>query len=385
MEEKATLGKVLLADDNELVRRACTRVLSAAGYVVEAAADGTTALRLLSEQSFDAVVSDLSMPGLDGMELLRFVRRTDLDLPVVLMTGAPSIATAAEAVEQGALRYLVKPFDVQNLASVVTTATRLYRLAKAKREVLGYMDAENLTATRVGLGTKLDGALGQLWIAYQPIVSWSGKKLFAYEALMRSDEASLAHPEAILHAAEQLGRLGDVGRRVRGQVADLLDRQREISVFVNLHPYDLLDEELYAASAPLTSHSSRVVLEITERASLDSIADVATKTSRLRELGYRIAVDDLGAGYSGLTSFAQLGPDFAKLDMSLIRNIDREPTRRVLVEALFDACGALNIPVVAEGVETSAERDTLLSGGAELFQGYLFGRPRRDLEAPNFI
>ena len=122
-----------------------------------------------------------------------------------------------------------------------------------------------------------------------------------------------------------------------------------------------------------------MVLEITERASLDGIDDVRQRVARLRDLGYRIAVDDLGAGYAGLTSFAQLEPEVVKLDMALTRDVHVEPTKRTLVESMAGICRQMNIAVVAEGVESEAERDTLAAAGCGLFQGYLFGKPTREL------
>jgi hypothetical protein len=104
---------------------------------------------------------------------------------------------------------------------------------------------------------------------------------------------------------------------------------------------------------------------------------VGERISALRELGFRIAVDDLGAGYAGLTSFARLRPEIVKLDMSLIRGVDQDPTRQHLIRSLNGACRDLGIRVVAEGVETKEERDTLVALGSNLLQGYLFSKPAR--------
>jgi EAL domain-containing protein (putative c-di-GMP-specific phosphodiesterase class I) len=148
-------------------------------------------------------------------------------------------------------------------------------------------------------------------------------------------------------------------------------------LFLNLHPRDLEDETLYAEDAPLSALAPRVVLEITERASLSHVKDVRGRVAALRKLGFRIALDDLGAGYAGLTSFAQLDPDVVKLDMSLVRGSDTEPTKQAILSTFVNLCRDLNMMVVAEGIETAQERDTLASLGCTIFQGYLFGRPAR--------
>jgi EAL domain-containing protein (putative c-di-GMP-specific phosphodiesterase class I) len=119
----------------------------------------------------------------------------------------------------------------------------------------------------------------------------------------------------------------------------------------------------------------RIVLEITERASLDKVSEVQTRVARLRDLGFRVAVDDLGAGYAGLSSFVQLQPEFVKFDMTLVRGIDRDPVKRKLVQSMTALCEDMNLRVVAEGVETAEERDSLVDLGCEFLQGYRFARP----------
>jgi EAL domain-containing protein (putative c-di-GMP-specific phosphodiesterase class I) len=102
-------------------------------------------------------------------------------------------------------------------------------------------------------------------------------------------------------------------------------------------------------------------------------------------LGYKLAIDDLGAGYAGLSSFAQLEPDIAKLDMSLIRDIDGSLQKQSIVKSMIDVCrNELGVAVVCEGVETLAERDTLGKLGSDTQQGYFFGRPVAGFSAPRW-
>jgi EAL domain-containing protein (putative c-di-GMP-specific phosphodiesterase class I) len=104
----------------------------------------------------------------------------------------------------------------------------------------------------------------------------------------------------------------------------------------------------------------------------------------LRERGFRIAVDDLGAGYAGLTSFALLEPEIVKVDMTLVRDIDRSPVKRKLVRSMAALCRDMGLLIVSEGVETIAEHETLMELGCDLFQGYLFARPGRDFPEPKW-
>jgi EAL domain-containing protein (putative c-di-GMP-specific phosphodiesterase class I) len=317
------------------------------------------------------------MPGLDGLSLLKRIRARDLDVPVVLVTAAPSVESAMRAVELGALRYLVKPVGVPELRETVAQAIRMYRLARLKRDALAYLgDAGGWMGDRAGLDVRFTSALETLWMAYQPIVRWSDRRTFAHEALVRIREPSLPNPGALLAAAERLGRLDELGRLIRSQVAGTLAAAPEVPlVFVNVHSRDLLDDALYDAAAPLSKLAPRVVLEITERASLEAIQNLRQRIAALRALGYRVALDDLGAGYAALTSMTELEPEIVKLDMALVRNLHLEETKRQLVRSMVSLCRDMGLLVVAEGVETTEERDALVDLGCDLMQGYLFARP----------
>jgi EAL domain-containing protein (putative c-di-GMP-specific phosphodiesterase class I) len=375
-------GRVLIVDDEVSVLRVLGRVLRGAGHDVVAESSGHAAMARLAEGTFDVVLSDLSMPGMNGIELLRAVREHDLDVPVVLMTGAPDLETAMRAIEHGALRYVVKPVDLPELRELVQYAVNMCHMARVKREALRLLgDADRFVGDRAGLNARFDHALATLWMAYQPIVSWSQREIYSYEALVRNDEPTLANPGNLLVAAEQLGRLHDLGRRIRGAVAATAAQADGTTFFVNLHTRDLLDEELFSPVAPLSRLAHHVVLEITERASLDEVGNAHAAVTRLRALGYRIALDDLGAGYAGLTSLAQLRPEVVTVDMSLVRGVDQDATRKTLIGTMVGLSKALGMVVVTEGVETAGERDALVELGCDLFQGYLFARPARQLPA----
>jgi EAL domain-containing protein (putative c-di-GMP-specific phosphodiesterase class I) len=302
------------------------------------------------------------------------------------MTGGPAVDSAVQAMEYGALRYLIKPIDPEALEEVVARAVRLHQMAKIKREALEMFRLEGKhLGDRAGLEARLANAISTLWIAYQPIISWSRQSAFAYEALVRNEEPTLRSPPDLFEAAERLGRLQELGRLVRDRVARTLDENpTDGLIFVNLHALELDDDSLITTDAPLSRHARRVVLEVTERAPLEQIRDATSRVAQLRALGYRIAVDDLGAGYAGLTSFAHLEPDVVKVDMSLIRGIDQSPMKQKLLGSIVGLCRDLGIEIIAEGVETPAERDALVRVGGDLCQGYLFARPEKPWASINF-
>lgn len=377
MSAEPIRGRVLVVDDEPALRRAMGRSLAGRGHAVVEASSGQEAIDHLALERFDVVVSDIQMHGLDGLHLLREVRARDADLPVVLVTGAPDIRTAMEATEFGALLYLTKPFDLAKLAQVVERAIVLYGGAVARREALARVgEAAEQAGSRAELGLGFDRALASLWMAYQPIVRPSDRTTLGFEALVRSREPSLPHPGALIGAGETLGRLPDLGRAIRRAAAGAMPGAPEGSLlFVNLHSRDLLDDALFSEAEALSGIAERVVLEITERASLEEVPDFRARVARLRSMGFRLAVDDLGAGYAGLTSLTTLEPEIVKLDMVLVRGVAASPKQQKLIRSMTALCQDLAISVVVEGVETAEERDVLLELGCEYFQGYLYARP----------
>ena len=376
-----TRRRALVADDDEQMRRTVARMLRKSGFDVVDVDTGFKAISALESHTFDVVVSDVQMPDGGGLDLLRAVRRIDLDVPVILMTGEPSLSAAAEAVEYGAFRYLTKPLDSDVFVKTVQRAARAHALAKLRREAFHVSGAHAGVADRAGLEVRFEQALDAMWMVFQPIVHARTGVLFGVEALLRTSEPSIPTPTALLDAATQLGRLPSLGRKVRALSAEAFQgRTDEVTLFVNLHPSDLNDSDLVDRAAALSRIAKRVILEVTERASLDSTG-LAERITRLRELGYRLAVDDIGAGYSGLTSFTELTPEIVKIDMSLVRGIHKSALKQRTIGALCRLCHEVGTLVVGEGVETVDERDALVDLGCDLLQGYFIGRPERELPA----
>jgi len=219
--------------------------------------------------------------------------------------------------------------------------------------------------------------LATLTMHFQPIVHAATRARFGYEALLRSTDRALPHPGAILDAAERLERVPALGRAVRAQIARVVadaPAARGV-VFVNLHLLDLFDRQLTSPFAPLSKVAPRVVLEITERTSLEGQIDVRYRVAELRELGFRIAIDDLGGGHARMGTFTPLDTDFVKLDMSLVRAVDQHPVKQRLIRSITQLCRQQGTQVIGEGVETEAEARALVDLGCDLLQGYLIAKP----------
>lgn len=353
-------GEVLVVDDDDLFLRVCSSVLRKAGLRVETANSPTRALERLHTHRFDAVISDVCMPDIDGVSLVKALRSVDMSVPVVLMTGSPTLETAISAIDLGVHKLIPKPFDVDTFVLAVRGAVARRRGTDSGR-----------TAHE-----RLDLAIEGLWLAYQPIVHPRTRRVFAYEALLRTHTTGIAGPPEMIGLAEQTDRLFELGRVIRARAAeDLESLPSDVDLFVNVHPQDLDDPDLHLPTAPLSRCARRVVLEITERSSVAHDSKLVAHVESLRALGFRVAIDDLGAGYSGLTTLARVQPEFVKLDGSLVRDLHASGVNQLIVTAVIELANELHSQVVAEAIETPKEFEILSHLGVELMQGYYFAKP----------
>jgi EAL domain-containing protein (putative c-di-GMP-specific phosphodiesterase class I) len=228
------------------------------------------------------------------------------------------------------------------------------------------------------LEDKLTRCVASLAMHFQPIVHARNRARFGYEALMRASDRALPHPGAILDAAERLERIPLLGRAVRAATSKVIaSAPAERGVFfINLHLLDLFDKQLTSPFSPLAKVASRCVLEITERTSLEGQIDLRYRVAELKELGFRIAIDDLGGGHARMGTFSPLDTDFVKLDMSLVRDVEKHPMKQRLIRSVTELCKQQGTMVIGEGVETEAEAKVLVELGCDLLQGYLIAKPQ---------
>lgn len=214
--------------------------------------------------------------------------------------------------------------------------------------------------------------------AFQPIVHASSGQVWSHEALIRGIGGEPAWQVLSGLDEPRLHRLDAIGR---GKAIDLaLQLGLTSRLNLNFLPRSLVEEEdmLEAMFLAAQRHGlplERLVLEVTESEAIGDLAGFAQRMRRVRALGLQLAIDDFGAGHCGLNLLAEFQPDLLKLDMALLRGIERSGPRQAIVRAVLGACLDLGIEAVAEGVETPEEYRWLAGEGVELFQGYLFGRP----------
>ncbi len=377
-------ARVLVADGEGGDIADSLALLGDAGYALDLASDGPAALALLKANHYAAIVADVALPGVDALGVLRAARQGDLDVPLVVTTEPASVGLSAVAVQQGALCYLEKPIAADLLLKTVSYAIKLHQLATLRRRALDTLGGQwSQMGDRIALELVFERTFAGLSIAFQPIISWSSRRVIGHEALLRSSHPSLPDPASVLAVAERLGRVDQVGRLVRERVARSMAKAPAEFVFVNLHAHELLDGDLFSPSAPLSQFGKRIVLEISEHALLDDVSHLEARAAALRKLGFQLAMDNLGPGYPGLSSFARLVPEYVKYDQSLVRGADRSPAQAEVVAGMTALFKSMSTKVIAAGIETLAERDAMITAGVDLLQGFAFSRPDTAYRQPD--
>lgn len=215
-------------------------------------------------------------------------------------------------------------------------------------------------------------------MAFQPIVDLRDRSLYAYEALVRGRDGS--------GAADVLSRVNEQNRYAFDQAC----RVKAVELAARLRmpcrlSINFLPNAVYKAATCIRATleaarrfdfpCERIIFEITESEELVDKEHLKGIIHEYQRQKFYTAIDDFGAGYSGLNLLAEFQPDIIKLDMALVRGIDTDPVRQAIVQGILGVCRVLKIEVIAEGIETVGELRFLQGVGVYLFQGYLFARP----------
>ncbi|HWA72184.1 MAG TPA: response regulator [Polyangiaceae bacterium] len=378
--------RVLIVNDDEVLVQASKRMLKVAGFEVASATTRAEAVRLLNSREFSVLVVDAAMAESDDPGSSDELRNAQL--PTVVLTTSPVQPASIRAARRQATEYLMKPFSAEALRTAARRVIDSERAARIRRQLLAaHHGGDDFQADLAATAATFGRALSRIEVAFQPVVRSGDCSIFGFEALLRCTEPDFISPARLLAASQVLGRQHDLGRAVRTAVATTLrdHPQHEEIIFVNIDPAELGDGLLIEESDPLLPFARRVVFEVSERAALvGGDSGLEKRLSRLRERGYRLALDDLGEGYSGLSSLATVLPDIVKIDTSLVRDIHRSALKRDIVVSLLQTARRAGIIVVAEGVETAGERELLCQLGCDLMQGYLFAKPGPAFPVPVF-
>ncbi|MBK1704203.1 EAL and GGDEF domain-containing protein [Halochromatium glycolicum] len=301
------------------------------------------------------------------------------ELGTYIHHSTPSIGAALIDATEASVDELLKRADLA-----------MYQAKEAGRNTLRFFDPEMQTA--FDLRTRMEAQLreglraGQFVLHYQPQVDDAGQMIGA-EALVRwaHPERGLLSPATFIHLAEESGLILQLGEWVlQAACAQLAAWSQhgscdERTLAINISARQFREPHFVGMVRTALNRYGirphRLKLELTESLLLEDVEDTIHKMAALRELGLRFALDDFGTGYSSLSYLKRLPLDELKIDRSFVDEVTTDANDAAIVRAVLALAPQLGLPVIAEGVETDAQRRFLISNGCHGFQGYLFGRP----------
>jgi EAL domain-containing protein (putative c-di-GMP-specific phosphodiesterase class I) len=214
---------------------------------------------------------------------------------------------------------------------------------------------------------------GGVYVVFQPIVDLATRQVFAVETLARCRVPGFESPIRLFADAVEKGYCGRLGRLIREL---MVESAPDLPVFANVHPDELVQRFIATGDDPLFNHKHDVYLEITESVPFSHFEQCLAVLRDIQASGrVHLVIDDLGAGYSNLMRIVDLHPAFVKLDMQLIRGIDKKPRQQKLVRSIVMMCADQGARVVAEGIETADELHAVIDAGVQYGQGYLLAKP----------
>jgi EAL domain-containing protein (putative c-di-GMP-specific phosphodiesterase class I) len=372
--------RVLILDDESMVLDMLAACLRAPGVELTTCREIEAAEALLKSQRFEVVIADLSVSelgGLDGIRLIRFVTTHFPDTVTYVLSGFVDEPVRDLCKMLGVTAVLEKPGGLAELRSLVL-GNRLADAAAADptAAVPAVRDIELLSDFM---------ASNRIRSVLQPVVKLQGGgapyELFGVEGLARGPETSLlGNPLLFLSYAahKELQFEADL-ICVRAALVEVRRLGRTVNTFLNVQPRSLTNPDFIdtldraVQEAGLREHN--VVLELTEQQTILNPGAFAAGLQRLRERGFRIALDDYGEGSSNLNLLLNLRPDYLKISGTFCRQLDRDPFKQTLVQSTAEMAARTGIATIMEAVETAAEAEVLYRLGIDYGQGFFFLEP----------
>ncbi|MFZ6004842.1 MAG: EAL domain-containing protein [Actinomycetota bacterium] len=384
---------VVLADDEQDIVEYLRVVLELQGFeVLGTAGDADGVIALVEDLAPDVAMLDLRMPG-GGVEAARTIAAVSPDTHVIVFSGDAAEASVLPLMRAGIDGYVVKGAPPEQLADAIRSAVlggayfapEVGRIAVEELNTRLRAEEQELFEQGVLRDRILAVMDGSTYRAvHQRIIDLRTGSPSGVEALTRFSGPPDRAPDAWFDEAEAVDeRIALELATAARALAALNKLQHDLYMTVNISPATAMSGRLGEIFEDVDL--SRVVVEVTEHA---AVADYPALTAMLhpwREQGARLAVDDAGGGYASFAHILNLSPDFIKLDISLIREIDVDPHRQALARAIAGFANELGVSVVAEGVETAAELEVIIDLGTALAQGFHLGRPMPLEEQPELL
>jgi EAL domain-containing protein (putative c-di-GMP-specific phosphodiesterase class I)/CheY-like chemotaxis protein len=378
--------RVLIADDEATVRDALGDLIRSdpSLELVGAGADAREAADLAESARPDVALLDVRMPG-GGVSAARAIRTRSPRTRILALSASGSADSVLDMLRAGAAGYLVKG----EMPAAILEA--IHRVAQGRsplsdeiahgvvRDLSARLQADSaeVEAHRERLGQIEPALRGEaLRMVLQPVVDLSTRRVLGYEALSRFAMTPEQPPNHWFAEAEALGRGIDLEVAALRRAAELREQlPPDVFLAVNASPATVVHASAQEVLEDL-ARGGLVVIEVTEHAPVEDYDALRAALAPLAARGVRLAVDDVGAGFASLRHIVRLGPDILKLDITLTRGIDADPSLQALAAAMISFASRTGKEIIAEGIETEAELEALLELGVSRGQGYLLGRPQ---------
>jgi len=389
--ERFADARVLVVDDNPGNVAALVSVLGDAGLRnIACATNPRAGLDMATVTDPDVILLDLHMPGLDGYGVLEELAANsggNGHFPVVVVMGETTPDTLHRALSLGARDFVATPLDpievvlrVRNMLEnrFLHSALQVQNAALSDELEELKEDDERVQREQHGHLARIEQVLAHksaLAMVFQPIVDVTDSSIVGVEALSRFAGKPLRSPDLWFEEAASVG-LGPMleMKAISAALAQAARLPEEAFLAVNVSPELLLSGKLdYLVDDPICP---RLVFELTEHVVVDDYGPIRSRIARFRDRGVRIAIDDTGAGFSSMRHILLLQPEIIKLDQSLTHGVDHDPARRALASSLVSFAKDIGSDLIAEGVETADELQTLERLGAQWVQGFHIARPQ---------
>jgi CheY-like chemotaxis protein/EAL domain-containing protein (putative c-di-GMP-specific phosphodiesterase class I) len=385
--QAAQRHRMLVVDDSAVNQRVATRMLEKMGHRVDVAGNGNEAVAAVRTEDYSAVFMDCQMPEMDGFEATMAIRRMEAGgkrIPIIAMTAGAMKGDEEKCIASGMDAYVSKPVDPDKLAAVLSrwvTGEVGDGVAEERRSVsTERFDDED------ALGVAMER--GELRVAFQPKVSLATDRVVGVEALLRWDHPQRGPipPASFIPLAEATGLIIPIGAWVLREACQQGVRWRElneglsapiVSVNLSARQFDSsLVATLRSVLAETGMDAAHLCLEVTESMVMGDPELAIGMLHQIKALGISISMDDFGTGYSSLAYLRRFPLTELKIDKSFVDGLGRDPESTAIVAAVMAMAHAMDLSVVAEGVETSAQLDALRALGCDEAQGYYYARPQ---------
>ncbi len=374
--------RILIADEEPTVASLLALFLTARGFHVDIIALKDLSSKTILELKADVVVVGINPQASDGFQVCRSIRQDPQTraIPLIITTEQqPDIENLKLYYEVD--DYLLKPFHPQDLIE------RINHVVQFKASIVTSQEDTDLEIARE-LGRIISGR--HLEPFFQPIYLVNPMRLFGLEVLSRPQSTGLlSNPDELFAQALRHGVYHDLEMVGWSKAISVLhDYKYGGHLFLNCNPQLIEDEKFESTAALFTQQIvGNVYLEITERSSITQHEAFFKRLASAKAAGFKIAIDDVGAGYASLESIVNTRPDVVKIDRHIVSGIAQDTFKRSIIKLIVAFCHENAIVCVAEGVETRSDFDAVTSMGVDAVQGYYLYRPTShlDIDAMNAL